>query len=216
MEAPGGLDLDVRRQSRNGRAEFHLRAAARGSFSYLVTADFLRNDLGIESPDGRSDPIHDHTKQDHIFGYFEDILDDSNRVALMLGSSVGTFQIPNLYGQQPSLGLTVNGQTAYPSQALNENQREVTQFGALSWQHSAGALDVQSSFVARYSSLSFTPDPLGDLLFTGIAQDAFKQNMAYSGADGCGLSAGRHSHDPLRRLRAKRSFDQQYEFAGAS
>src|SRR6202008_1361326 len=67
-----------------------------------------------------------------------------------------------------------------PSQALDENQREVTQFGVLSWQHSAGALDMQTSFIARYSSLTFIPDPLGDLLFTGIAQDAYKQNVAYA------------------------------------
>src|SRR5450631_3114535 len=30
-----------------------------GSLSYFVSADFLRNDLGIESPDGSSDPLHD-------------------------------------------------------------------------------------------------------------------------------------------------------------
>jgi outer membrane receptor for ferrienterochelin and colicins len=152
-----------------------------GSFSYFVTGDFLRNDLGIESPDGSSNPIHDHTTQYHGFGYFEDILDEEDRVSLMLGSSVGKFQIPDLNGQQPALGLTVNGTTDYLSQALDENQREVTQFGALSWQHSAGALNVQTSFIARYSSLTFTPDWLGDLLFTGIAQDAFKQNVAYAG-----------------------------------
>jgi outer membrane receptor for ferrienterochelin and colicins len=151
-----------------------------GQYSYFVSADFLRNDLGIESPDGSSSPIHDHTTQYHAFGYVEDILDDDNRVALMLGSSVGKFQIPNLYGLQPSLGLTVNGETLYPSQNLNETQREITQFGALSWQHSAGALDVQTSLIARYSSLTFIPDPLGDLLYTGIAQDAFKQNVAYA------------------------------------
>jgi outer membrane receptor for ferrienterochelin and colicins len=151
-----------------------------GQYSYFVSGDFLRNDLGIESPDGSSNPIHDHTTQYHGFGYFEDILDDENRVSLILGSSVGKFQIPNQNGLVPSLGLTVDGQTTYPSQSLNENQREVTQFGALSWQHSAGALDVQTSFIARYSSLTFTPDPLGDLLFTGIAQDAYKQNVAYA------------------------------------
>jgi outer membrane receptor protein involved in Fe transport len=152
-----------------------------GPFSYFVTGDFLRNDLGIESPDGSSNPIHDHTTQYHGFGYFEDILDEQNRLAFMIGSSVGRFQIPDLDGEQPSLGLTVNGVSDYPSQALDENQREVTQFGALSWQHSAGPLNVQTSFIARYSSLTFTPDWLGDLLFTGIAQDAFKQNMAYAG-----------------------------------
>jgi hypothetical protein len=151
-----------------------------GSFSYFVTADFLRSDLGIESPDGSSNPIHDHTTQYHGFGYFENILNDENRVALMLGSSVGKFQIPNLGGEQPLLGLTVNGVSEFASQDLNENQREVTQFGALSWQHSAGALDMQTSFIARYSSLTFVADFPGDLLFTGVAQDAFKQNVAYA------------------------------------
>ena len=33
-------------------------------------------------------------------------------MALMLGTSVGKFQIPNLYGEQPALGLTVDGVTS--------------------------------------------------------------------------------------------------------
>jgi outer membrane receptor for ferrienterochelin and colicins len=161
-----------------------------GSFSYFVTGDFLRNDLGIESPDGSSNPIHDHTTQYHGFGYFEDILNDENRVALMLGSSVGKFQIPNLDGEEPALGLQVGDLTTFPSQDLNENQREVTQFGALSWQHSAGALNVQSSFTARYSSLTFVPDFPGDLLFTGVSQDAYKQNVAYAVQSDAGYALG--------------------------
>jgi outer membrane receptor for ferrienterochelin and colicin len=76
--------------------------------------------------------------------------------------------------------LAVEGQTTFPSADLNENQRELTHFAILSWQHSQGAFDVQSSVTARYSSLSFTPDPLGDILFNGIAQDAYKQNVAYA------------------------------------
>jgi hypothetical protein len=188
LESPGGA-VSIYGGSHGEVEPSFIYGDGTGSFSYLVTGDFLRNDLGIESPDGSSNPIHDHTTQYHGFGYFEDILDDSNRVALMLGSSVGKFQIPDLYGEQPPplltvkgipTGLNVDGITNYPSQALNENQREVTQFGALSWQHSAGAFNLQSSVIARYSSLTFVPDFPGDLLFTGIAQDAFKQNVAYA------------------------------------
>jgi len=150
-----------------------------GSFSYFVSADFLRDDLGIESPDGSANPDHDHTTQYHGFGYFENILDDENRVALMLGSSTGKFQIPDRYGVTP-LYTPVDGIGDFASQDLNENQREVTQFAALSWQHSAGPLNLQTSAVARYSSLSFVPDPIGDVIFTGIAQSAYKQNVAYA------------------------------------
>jgi outer membrane receptor protein involved in Fe transport len=179
LEAPGG-SVSMYGGS-HGTAQPSINyGGGSGGFSYFVSGDFLRNDLGIESPDGSSNPIHDHTTQYHGFGYFEDIVDQQNRLAVMLGSSVGRFQIPDLDGEQPALGLDVNGETTYQSQDLNESQREVTQFSALSWQHSAGSFDVQSSFIARYSSLSFEPDPVGDLLFTGIAQDAFKQNVAYA------------------------------------
>jgi outer membrane receptor for ferrienterochelin and colicins len=151
-----------------------------GNFNYFVTGDFLRNDLGIESPDGRSNPIHDHTTQYHGFGYFEYLFGENDRLSWILGTSHGKFQIPNQYGMQPSLGLTVNGQTDFPSQNLNENQTEITHYGILSWQHSQGKFDTQTSFTARYSSLTFTPDPLGDLLYNGIAQYAFKRDVAYA------------------------------------
>jgi outer membrane receptor protein involved in Fe transport len=39
---------------------------------------------------------------------------------------------------------------------------------------------VQTSLVARYSSLTFVPDVLGDLLYDGLAQAAYKQNVAYA------------------------------------
>src|SRR5690242_3216761 len=144
-----------------------------GSSTCFVSGDFIRNDLGIESPDGSSSPLHDHTKQFHGFGYFEQILDDSNRVSAILGASDDRFQIPNLRGVQASdigPGLTVNGQSDFLSDDLDENQREITYFGILSLQHSAGPLSLQTSFISRYSSLNFSPDPqLGDLLFDGVS-----------------------------------------------
>jgi outer membrane receptor for ferrienterochelin and colicins len=149
-----------------------------GSLNYFVSGDMLRSDLGIESPDGSTNPIHDHSTQYHGFGYFEDILNADNRLALIVGTSNDTFQIPDLAGLQPGLGLGVNGQTTFPSQDLNENQRELTSYAILSWQHAEGALDWQSSLSARYSSLTFEPDPIGDLLYNGISQWAYKRDDA--------------------------------------
>ena len=157
-----------------------------GGLNYFFSGDLLRNDLGIESPDGRSDPLHDHTTQYHGFGYLEDIVDADNRVSAVLSTSTGRFQIPDRAGLVPGiqnadgLPLNVNGLTTYPSTSLDETQRELTHFLIVGWQHSHGALDVQSSLTARYSSLTFTPDPLGTLLYDGLAQDAYKQNVAYA------------------------------------
>src|SRR6202171_2550595 len=153
-----------------------------GSNTYFVTGDMIRHALGIESPDGRSTPLHDHTRQYHGFGYFEHIFDESNRLSVLAGSSDDRFEIPNRSGVHAANigpGLTVNGQTDFLSNLLNENQREITQFGAVSLQHSQGPLSVQTSLVARYSSLNFSPDPLGDLLFNGISEQAYKRDVAY-------------------------------------
>src|SRR5215472_8030099 len=150
------------------------------SFSYYVTGDYKQSNLGIESPDGSRDPLHNHTTQYHGFAYLEKILDQSNRLSLILGISDGAYQIPNQRGLQPTLGLNVQGVTQFLSDDLDENQQERTEYAIVSWQHSAGALNFESSVAARYTSLHFTPDWLGDLLYNGIAQDAFKDDTALS------------------------------------
>ncbi len=149
-----------------------------GGFNYYVTYDELVNDLGIEAPDDSITPLHDHSTQGHGFAYLEDILDPSDRISLIFGTADDEYQIPNVPGEQPTLGYTVNGMSAYPSNDLDESQHELTEYGILSWQHAAGALNWQSSVSARYTSLHFAPDWTGDLLYDGIAQDAFKADTA--------------------------------------
>jgi outer membrane receptor for ferrienterochelin and colicins len=149
-----------------------------GSFSYYIASDWKENDLGIESPDGSSDPLHDHTTQGHAFGYFDKILDEENRLSLIVGLSDDHFEIPNQHGLQPTLGYEVLGQSDFLSNDLNENQHELAEYAILSWQHSAGALNWQTSVSLRYTSLNFEPDWVGDLLYNGIAQAAFKDDTA--------------------------------------
>jgi outer membrane receptor protein involved in Fe transport len=155
-----------------------------GANTFFVTADYIQNNLGIESPDGSSTPLHDHTQQYHVFGYFEHIIDDSNRLSVLAGTSDDRFEIPNRRGLNSEDVFTppivVNGVDNFLSDNLDDNQREITDFAALSWQHSAGALTTQSSLIARYSSLTYSPDPnFGDLFFNGISQQANKSDLAY-------------------------------------
>ena len=161
-----------------------------GSFNYFVTGDYLTNTLGIESPDGTSDPLHDRTKQWHGFAFAQDIIDEQSSVTAILGTSNGIFQLPNQRDLQPTgldgitgLGpdgiLTANGQFLFSSANLNEVQREITHYGIVSYLRTLGSFDVQVSAFGRFSSLFFTPDPLGDLLYNGIAQTAYKRDEAY-------------------------------------
>jgi outer membrane receptor for ferrienterochelin and colicins len=149
-----------------------------GKYTYYVTGDYKQDNLGIESPNGSSNPLHDHTTQIHGFGYFEDIIDSNDRLSLITGISDDEFQIPNQVGLEPSLGYSYDGTASYLSNNLNESQHELAEYAILSWQHAEGPLNWQTSVSARYTSLHFAPDWVGDLLFNGIGQDAFKDDTA--------------------------------------
>jgi outer membrane receptor protein involved in Fe transport len=167
-----------------------------GDLNYFVAGDYLADTLGIESPDGSTDPLHDRTKQWHGFAFAQDIIDTHSSLTAIIGTSNDIFQIPNQRGQtpggvsgidglchspaSPNGFLEVGSACSFPSEGLNDNQREITHFATVSYLRSDGPLDFQISFFGRYSSLFFTPNAsVGDILFTGLAQTAYKRDTAY-------------------------------------
>ncbi len=147
-----------------------------GSFNYFLSADYVQNDIGIENPTASYYPIHDETQQGHGFAYLENIIDATSKVGAILGTFRGQFQIPNIPGKEPS--FAVPGVPSFDSAALDENQREINHYGVLSYLKSAKDFDVQLATFARYSSVYFQPDPIGDLVFNGIAENAYRRSVA--------------------------------------
>jgi outer membrane receptor for ferrienterochelin and colicins len=149
-----------------------------GNTNLFVSGSYLQNDLGIESPDGRSDPIHDHTQQYQGFAYLDHIIDPQSQISVIAGASSQSFQIPDVSGQlNGGLGLTVDGQTNFPSQDIAESQTETTEYGVVSYLHTSDRFTGQVSLFARYSSLKFTPDLVPDILYNGISQAADKSDL---------------------------------------
>jgi len=149
-----------------------------GNWNYFVTGDYLQDNLGIDSPDGSSNPHHDFTSQYHGFAYAENILDSHSRISMILGTEHDNFQIPDTAGIAPN--FTIAGVTPPESQVLDDNQREITHFGSVSYLRTQGAFDFQISLFGRYSSLGYSPDKgLGDLAYLGISQNAYKKDLGY-------------------------------------
>jgi outer membrane receptor protein involved in Fe transport len=148
-----------------------------GRFNYYVSGDYLENNIGITqaTPD---DPIHDQTKQGHAFGYFEYLIDATSKVSAIFGAFVGHFQIPNSKDQVPSLGLTVNGISSFDSAKSRETQFEQNYYGVLSFLKAEQDLTYQVSVYSRWSTVTFRPDPLADILFNGVAQDFHRSSIA--------------------------------------
>ncbi|HZZ36456.1 MAG TPA: TonB-dependent receptor, partial [Caulobacteraceae bacterium] len=155
--------------------------ASSGATNLFVSGSFLRSDVGIESPDGSATPLHDRTDQIQGFAYLDHILSDNSRVSLIAGTSNQRFQIPNVRGLDAAVdgpGYTVDGETHFASEALDQTQRETTDYVIASYLYSAQKLTLELSAFARYSSLTYRPDILGELLFNGITQYAAKRDTA--------------------------------------
>ncbi|MFA5970476.1 MAG: TonB-dependent receptor [Sphingomonas sp.] len=152
-----------------------------GGTNYFVTGSYRHSSLGIEAVDGGRTALHDETNQYQSFAYVDRLLGDGDRVSFIGGYSDQTFQIPNPRGLHPDAGFDVGGVTDFVSDDLDERQHERTAFGIASYLHDAGPLTLQGSLFARYSSLRYSPDILGELLFNGIAQRAYKQDFTFGG-----------------------------------
>ena len=147
-----------------------------GRWSYFLTGNFLEDDVGIENPTSSRNPIHDHTDQTKAFGYISYLLNDDARLSFMFGATNNRFDIPNNPGQTPSYSLT--GVSNFDSANLDERQREVTTFGVLALQGKFNTTDYQISIGQRYTGVNYQPDPIGDLIFNGVAGIIDRSNQA--------------------------------------
>jgi outer membrane receptor protein involved in Fe transport len=147
-----------------------------GTSDYFVAASHLTSDLGIEAPTSSPRVIHDHTEQDKQFGYGSFAINDFQRIEVIAGNSIGTFQLPNNPNQTPN--YTLNGTNSFNSSQLNERQFESNQYATLAWQGSKDGIDLQIAPYIRSSETHFRPDQAGDLIFNGVASDVKRTDLA--------------------------------------
>ena len=80
-------------------------------------------------------------------------------------------------GQQPTYML--QGVTNVDSSTLDARQQEKTRFGVVAYQASPNAnFDYQVAFFNRWTDLHYGPDPVGDLVFNGVAATITRRNSA--------------------------------------
>jgi outer membrane receptor protein involved in Fe transport len=184
------------------RPSFEL-GGSKGNLSYFTDASYDHNGLGIENPTPSANALHDATDQYKAFAYLSYILDHTSRLTFMGGASYSNFQVPDTPGLPA--GTSPDGKPWEPgtfdSSGLNENQNEQNYYGVVTYQKSAGDLNYQLSAFARDSSVHFTPDPIGDLYFDGVASDVDRRLLS-AGVQGDGSFAAGDSHT----LRAGFSF----------
>jgi outer membrane receptor protein involved in Fe transport len=167
-----------------------------GRTEYFFTGRGLLSDLGLENPTSSVNAIHDQTQQGRAFGYTSTLLDDSTRLTTISGVSIQKYQIPDNPGQ-PVLFAAAGLPTTFASAKLNENQLEENFYNVIALQKKLEDADLQIAYFSRYSSLHFTPDVIGDLVFNGVASDVYRSSFV-NGLQGDGA----YRLNPQHTLRA--------------
>jgi len=183
--------------------------------NYFATGSYLRNTLGLENPVASPEARHDLTQQGKGFAFLSKDVAPDSKLSLILGTSDRAFQIPNRTGQTPSYSLTgfsdiASGFNGLPSASLQERQHERDQFALAALQHTAGALDSQISVFTRHSTVGYTPDPVGNLIYSGVAS-AVQRRSFVNGAQG----EVSYKVNPAHTLRSGFFYSNEQSVAGS-
>ena len=234
FKTAGIIDIQTRDGAENpggavsfyGGSNSHLEPSfqyggADGKWTWYAEGDSTHDTLGIENPTPGDNAIHDTTNQYRGFGYLSYVIDDTSRVTFFGGSSYQDYQIPDNPGQTPAFDY--EGITDFNSSLLNENQHQQNSYAVLAYQKSFDAFNIQAALFERYSTVLFTPDTEGDLIFNGLAgtenhslnSQGIQIDASYAVNDQhtirFGLSATmaeQHAADPLEVFPAESSGDQ--------
>jgi outer membrane receptor protein involved in Fe transport len=80
------------------------------------------------------------------------------------------FQIPNTPGLPALYPLAGHPNAAfYDSTNIDENQNEQQYYAVLAYQKTADKFSTQAAYFTQYGAIHFTPDPVNDLIFQGVA-----------------------------------------------
>ncbi|GBQ67259.1 outer membrane receptor for iron transport [Ameyamaea chiangmaiensis NBRC 103196] len=143
-----------------------------GHLDYFATVSYNRNTIGIENPTDTFRPIHDLTQQIKAFGYLSERLDNQSRLSLLTSFSQADFELPNTPNLPALFRIDgVSTDTAAPrSRDLDDRQTEQNAYAVLSYQRTGERVNLQVSPYFRYGRIDYTPDPVRDLVFQGVAE----------------------------------------------
>ncbi len=156
-------------------------AGCHGPLSYYATGLFQHNNLGFSQATPGPDPIHDLMNQGQGFAYVKYELSPQTRLSLISGFTVDHMQFPNQVGLPPLYTLNGVDPANYPSQAINSALEQQDYFAVLALSGSlTPSLSYQLAYATHYFSQRFIPDPIGDLIYEGVASDVSISDLSNS------------------------------------
>ena len=156
-------------------------------FRYYALNSYTSTNRGIEPPTLGHSVFHDQNERNQTYLRGDYQHDNRNNLSWVFLNAVAKYQIPTIPGlavnqdvlpllqaQDPTFSPTV-------SQAVNQNQKENSQYTHLVWRHDVNAENFfQLAGFLRNSYANFTTDPFNTLAYTPDQQTANQKRKAYS------------------------------------
>jgi outer membrane receptor protein involved in Fe transport len=154
-------------------------AGCRDRFSYYLTGLYRHSNLGFSSATRGPTPIHDDTDQGQGFAYLTYTLNPQMKLSLISGMTIADTDFPNRPDLPPLYELAGANPADYPSSGIDSSLAQQDYYGVLALNGVAGSrLDYQLAYSIHYNSQTFHPDPIGDLIYQGVASHVLNSDLS--------------------------------------
>jgi hypothetical protein len=156
-------------------------------FRYYVLNSYTTTNRGIEPPTLGHSVFHDQSERNQTYLRGDYQHDNRNSLSWVFLNAIAKYQIPTTPGLEvnadvlPLLQAQDPTFTPAPSQSVNQNQHENSQYSHLVWRHDVNASNFfQLAGFFRNSYADFTTDPFNTLTYATEGQTANQKRKAYS------------------------------------
>lgn len=149
-------------------------AGASGRTSYFGTASYLRDAVGLASPDGARKPDHDRTDQFEGLVFLDHVIDDASRISLIAGFSNERFELP----ENPKVDLSDPAKISSSNPINGGRLHQQDLYGALSYLRSDGPDTLQVSIYGRLSQNTLRSAASTGVFQTGLGGETAEKTRS--------------------------------------
>ena len=192
-EQPSSGDVSLRAGQRDTLEPSLEFAGCQAGLGSYVSAVYQQSNTAFSSATPGPTPIHDFTRQGQVFGFFSYPLTPSDTLSLLVSGAKSSNQLPNVAGLAAQYELA--GVARAPASADINSYLDFSD--ALAVLSLGGSLAGNASYQIAYSqhaiSQRFDPDPIGELLYQGVASSANHDDHDYTLEGDVSLKLGAHT-----------------------
>lgn len=151
-------------------------AGCHGNLSSYVSALYEQSNTAFSSATPGPTAVHDFTHRGQVFGFFSLPLSPSDTLSVLLSGAASRNELPNVGGLAPQFALA-NLPTPPSSAAIDSRLDFDDALAIVTLSGSLGA-EVTYQIAAAQHMLSqrFDPDPIGELVYQGVASTAHHED----------------------------------------